>query len=87
MIGEIGFQEQVVTFNVDERMKTIYKACLKKDVPYIIYWEVYCNEPKNSVEKDVFYPMKTTEQMKGLWLYRPDGTESIACKVIKDFLK
>lgn len=87
MIGEIGFQENMVNFNVDERMRAIYDACIEKEVPYIIYWEVYCNEPKNSADKDNFYPMKTADEMKGLWLYRPDGSESIACKVIKDYLK
>lgn len=87
MIGEIGFQENMVSFNVYERMRAIYDACIEKEVPYIIYWEVYCNEPKISADKDKFYPMKTADEMKGLWLYRPDGSESIACKVIKDYLK
>lgn len=86
MIGEIGFQEQMADFDVEQRMKSIFDKCIEKDLPYIIYWEVYCNEPKNKDEKDVFYPMKTADEMRGMWLFRPDGSESIACKVIKDYL-
>ena len=86
MIGEIGFQEQVANFDVAERMKSIYDKCLEMDVPYIIYWEIYCNEPKDQGTRSKSYPMRTTDEMKGLWLFRPDGSESIVCKVLKDYL-
>lgn len=86
MIGEIGFQEQVAKFDIPKRMKSIYDKCLEMGVPYIIYWEVYCNEPKDQSTRSQSYPMRKADDMKGLWLFRPDGTESIACGVLKEYL-
>ena len=93
MIGEIGIPEnQGTVFGIPEREGKIAEdelvkrwdraisVFLEKDIPYIIQWEVYCNEPKDRV-KDTL--VRTTDQLRGFWLIRPDGTESYCASYLK----
>ncbi len=89
MIGEIGIPE-----NTEESKKTDITArwdaligvCLALDVPYVVHWEVYCNEPKDGKQKQ-FYPVRTESEMKGLWLIKPDGTKGISCNYLQQVLQ
>ena len=78
-LGEIGIPEQryegltkeVITANWD----TYIAVCLSLSVPYIIQWELYCNEPKNE-EFRKLNDIRKTDEMRGFWLIRPDGSKS-----------
>lgn len=81
-LGEIGIPEQryeglttkeVIVANWD----TYIAVCLSLNVPYIIQWELYCNEPKNEELRKLNDTRKTNE-MRGFWLIRPDGSKSFA---------
>lgn len=93
MIGEIGIPEnQGSVFGIpaqegvivkDELVKRWDRAIsvfLAQDIPYVIQWEVYCNEAKDGV-KDTL--VRTTDQLRGFWLIRPDGTESYCASYLK----
>lgn len=81
-LGEIGIPEQryeglasedVITANWD----TYIAVCLALEVPYIIQWELYCNEPKIEEQRKL-NDIRKTDEMRGFWLIRPDGTKSFA---------
>lgn len=79
-LGEIGIPEQryeglTEKQPVIERWDKYIGVSLALDVPYIIQWELYCNEPKNEKYRRDIETRKTSE-MRGFWLIRPDGTQS-----------
>jgi hypothetical protein len=79
-LGEIGIPEQryeglMEREPVVNRWDTFLGVCLALDVPYLIQWELYCNEPKNEELRRLVETRKTDE-MRGFWLIRPDGTKS-----------
>ena len=49
------------------------QAGLKWGCPYIVNWQLYCNELKDPSIKP---PVKTNDAVRGFWLIRPDGTKS-----------
>ena len=76
-IGEIGFPErgrsrqEIIGF-WDRVMGTL----LAMDIPWIVHWELYCNEPHDGTKGD--RRPRTNEEMRGFWLVRPDGSLSHA---------
>ena len=81
-IGEIGIPEQIhyelkTRDAFVERWDIYLGVCLALDVPYLIHWQLYCNEPKEQRLRHVMQPRKT-EEMRGYWLIRPDGTKTYA---------
>ncbi len=81
-IGEIGVPEQrYETLNDKNQVVNtwdIYTAvCLALDIPYMIIWELYCNEPKDNKFR-TFNKLQKRDDLMGFWLIRPDGTKSFA---------
>lgn len=79
-LGEIGIPEQRYDNLLDKesiiRNWDVYMGvCLALDIPYIIQWELFCNEPKNE-ELRRLAETRTRDEMRGFWLVRPDGTTS-----------
>jgi hypothetical protein len=79
-LGEIGIPEQRYEGlkekePVIDRWDTFMGVCFALDVPYIIQWELFCNEPKNE-ELRRLKETRKTDEMRGFWLIRPDGTQS-----------
>jgi hypothetical protein len=90
-LGEIGIPEQryeglMEKEPVVNRWDTFMGVCLALDVPYVIQWELYCNEPKNEELRKLVETRKTDE-MRGFWLVRPDGTISWAAEYFDQLLK
>ena len=90
MIGEIGFpergrtQEEIVDFW--DRSLAVFFA---HDIPLILHWELYCNEiteeAKNKpVPENGVY---TAEDLRGFWLYLPDGSLSHAGRYLMELIK
>ena len=84
-IGEIGYPEngrteaEIVAF-WDKAMGVM----LARQVPYIIHWELYCNEP---IDKNTGRPgVRRADEMRGFWLIKPDGSLSPAAEYFKALL-
>lgn len=89
MIGEVGIPENIEESkkaNIEARWDALMGVCLALDVPYVVHWEVYCNEPKDGKQKQ-FYPVRTESEMKGLWLIKPDGSKGISCIYLQQVLQ
>lgn len=90
-LGEIGIPEQryeglTEEGPVQQRWDTFIAVCLALKVPYIMQWELYCNEPKNEALRRLNETRKTDE-MRGFWLIRPDGTTSFVGEYFNLLLK
>lgn len=87
-IGEIGNPENAgkqseasVRQWWDERLGVF----LALGVPWIIHWELYCNEPKDGNKGD--RRARTAEEMRGFWLLRPDGSDSWSGRYLRELLQ
>jgi hypothetical protein len=78
-LGEYGLPENdFSTHNVQKVISHTTQTALDWGCPYVVYWQLYCNEPlKNPVQKDKL-PYKNNKDCRGFWLIRPDGTNSWA---------
>ena len=90
-LGEIGIPEQRYPGLMEEdkivkNWDTYVAVCLAQDVPYLIHWELYCNEPKDEALRSL-NDVRKTDEMRGFWLIRPDGTLSYAAKYFNGLLQ
>ena len=74
-LGEFGMPEN--NFSPEQIQKAIPAAvntALDWGCPYIVYWQIYCNEPaKNSKKRP---PVKANDDVRGFYLIRPDGSKT-----------
>lgn len=86
-IGEIGREENGRT---EREIVEFWDKCmgvlLAMKVPFIVQWELYCNEPKDSSTKQDRHP-RQADEMVGFWLIRPDGSLGYAGKYLTALLK
>lgn len=90
-LGEIGIPEQryeglMAREPVVARWDAYMGVCFALDIPYLMQWELYCNEPKNE-ELRRLNEVRKTDEMRGFWLIRPDGTVSWAGEYFQSLLK
>jgi len=90
-LGEIGIPEQRYEGLTEKepviaRWDAYIGVCMALDVPYLIQWELYCNEPKNE-ELRKLKDTRKTDEMRGFWLIRPDGTQSFVGEYFEKLLK
>ncbi len=83
-IGEYGVPEQEWG---QEALMTVTKNVVEEGLewgcPYIVHWQLYCNEPKEGVE----IPSWELDDFRGFWLIRPDGSKTKAYNYFEDILK
>ena len=73
-LGEFGMPES--SYSPEQIQTAICNAVqtgLDWGCPYIVYWQLYCNELKDPNTKP---PVKSNDAVRGFWLIRPDGTKS-----------
>lgn len=73
-VGEFGMPENL--YSVEQIKKAIPNAvetALDWGCPYIVYWQLYCNELKDGKEQP---PVHSNDAVRGFWLIRPDGSKS-----------
>jgi hypothetical protein len=72
-VGEYGAPENVVggPAEQDRRVRSATETAMKWGAKYVVYWQLYCNEPKENVT--LSKPPKNDE-LRGFWLIRPDGS-------------
>lgn len=58
---------------------------LALELPWIIHWELYCNEPKDLKKED--RTPRDASQTRGFWLLRPDGNLSHAGRYLATLLE
>jgi hypothetical protein len=90
-LGEIGIPEQRYDDLKDpndivKRWDAYIGVCRSLKVPYIIQWELYCNEPKDENLRKLT-DVRSTSEMRGFWLIRPDGTLSYVGEYFNRLLK
>ena len=86
-IGEVGRPENIEN-QTRESIREFWDLNLgvyfAQDIPYIIQWELFCNEPKvgpKSQDRN-----KTTDELRGFWLIRPDGSKGWAQEYFEEIL-
>lgn len=73
-LGEFGMPEN--KFSNEKIQKVIpgaVETALNWGCPYIVYWQLYCNEFKGNKQK---LPVKSNDAVRGFWLIRPDGSKA-----------
>jgi len=80
-IGEFGVAEnQRKPADVSRILSDSMTAAREWGCPFILYWQVYCNEA-------VHQPVKSNSDVRGFWLLRPDGTKAIAWPILENALR
>ena len=86
-VGEVGKPENInneTRESIREFWDLNMGVYLAQKVPYIIHWELFCNEVK--VGPRLQDSNKKIEDMRGFWLIRPDGTKSWAQEYFDELL-
>lgn len=79
MIGEIGYPENMqnrTRKQVSGMWDTFMGVFLAQNIPYVFIWELYCNELKNNEFDRNQIPVRNSNELRGFWLIRPDGSKS-----------
>jgi hypothetical protein len=72
-IGEIGKPEKgVPRKDIVEFWDRAMGVFLAMDIPWIVHWELYCNEPADGTKPD--RRLRKEEEMRGFWWLKPDGS-------------
>jgi hypothetical protein len=73
-LGEFGMPENVHSLEkVQIAIPNAVRTALDWGCPYIVYWQLYCNELKDPSTK---VPITSNDAVRGFWLIRPDGTKA-----------
>lgn len=69
-IGEFGLPENDRSGEqVRQTVDGVIETALQWGCPYVIYWQLYCNEARRM-------PVRDNNDVRGFWLIRPDGGKS-----------
>lgn len=73
-IGEVGIPENGKTADeIRAFWDNAFAVFLAHDLPWIIQWQLYCNEAKAAEDRNNRKPLPA-EKLRGFWLIKPDGT-------------
>lgn len=73
-VGEFGMPENKFPLEQIQKMvPNVVTTALDWGCPYIIYWQLYCNELQDSKEPP---PVHSNDAVRGFWLIRPDGSKA-----------
>jgi hypothetical protein len=73
-IGEFGMPESGYSLDkIQTAIPNAVRTALDWGCPYIVYWQLYCNELKDPKTQS---PVKSNDAVRGFWLIRPDGTKA-----------
>ncbi len=71
-VGEYGFPENEAPLaKVQEHIRNVVETGLDWGCPYIVYWELFCNEARRK-------PVLKNDDVRGVWLIKPDGSKAWA---------
>ncbi len=73
-VGEFGMPEnKFPTEQIQKVIPNVVTTALDWGCPYIIYWQLYCNELEDSRDLP---PVHSNNAVRGFWLIRPDGSRT-----------
>ncbi len=73
-VGEFGMPENVYSLDkIQQAISNAVRTSLNWGCPYVVYWELYCNELK---DPSAVMPVQSNDAVRGFWLIRPDGTKA-----------
>lgn len=73
-MGEFGMPEnQYSAEQIEKAITNAVQTGLDWGCPYIVYWQLYCNELRDPKTKP---PVKSNDAVRGFWLIRPDGSKA-----------
>ena len=73
-VGEFGMPENNFSpGQIQTAIPNAVETALDWGCPYILYWQLYCNEPADRQQQP---PVRSNEAFRGFWLIRPDGTKA-----------
>jgi len=73
-LGEFGMPENVYSLDkIQQAIPSAVRTALNWGCPYIVYWQLYCNELK---DPKAVPPVQNNDVVRGFWLIRPDGTKA-----------
>lgn len=80
-LGEYGAPENVVGGPERQRelVRSATRTALDFGCPYVIYWQLYCNEPTKAPAT-----RPTSADQRGFWLIRPDGSRPPVTRYFED---
>ena len=79
-VGEFGQPEnERVEPEARRVVRDVASAAVEWGCPYVVYWQVYCNEPRRR-------PVRESEDLRGFWLVRHDGSKAWAWEELKQML-
>lgn len=87
-LGEYGLPEN--SFTADQVEKVIShstQTAIDWGCPYVVYWQLYCNEPSKAAVQKEKLPYKNNKDYRGFWLIRANGTPSWAWNYFSNLLK
>jgi hypothetical protein len=80
-IGEFGLPEfERKPEHLTKVLDTDVPTSLRWGCPYVIYWQLYCNEARHK-------PVKKNDDVRGFCLIRPDGTRNAAYAYLQRVIK
>jgi hypothetical protein len=73
-VGEFGMPENKFSpGQIQKAIPNAVKTALDWGCPYIVYWQLYCNE---LADRHHQVPVRNNEAVRGFWLIRPDGSRA-----------
>jgi len=73
-VGEFGMPENKFPIeHIQKVIPNVVTTSLDWGCPYIIYWQLYCNEMEDRRELP---PVHSNNAVRGFWLLRPDGSKA-----------
>ena len=73
-VGEFGMSENKFSpAQIQTAIPNAVKTALDWGCPYILYWQLYCNELADRQQQP---PIRQNEAVRGFWLIRPDGSKT-----------
>lgn len=85
-IGEVGLPENgKKPEEVNRFWDDALAVFLANEIPWIIQWQLYCNEPKAVEDRSDRKPL-AAEKLRGFWLIKPDGTPGYTGELFQNLL-
>ena len=81
-LGEIGIPENEQPNRLRERWDEFLGVALAMNIPYVVHWELYCNEINPRLKPAPKPPVKNNSDVRGFFLVKPDGSLSESGKYL-----
>jgi hypothetical protein len=83
-LGEVGIPENEQRDRIRERWDEFLGVAMALELPYVVHWEVFCNELNPKLNPPAASPVKQNRDVRGFFLVRPDGSLSVSGQYLKD---